>query len=55
VVDLFGALFARDVRTDPHLLGMATGECIAHLNYLRARGEVTVETDANRVDWYRKA
>jgi len=55
VVDLFGALFARDVRTDPHLLGMATGECIAHLNYLRARGEAVIETDANRIDWYRKA
>ena len=54
VVDLFGALFARDVRTDPHLLSMATGECIAHLNYLRARGEVVVEPDAQRVDWYRK-
>ena len=54
VVDLFGALFARDVRTDPHLLSMATGECIAHLNYLRARGEVVVEPDAQRVDSYRK-
>ncbi|GMV01937.1 MAG: MBL fold metallo-hydrolase [Burkholderiaceae bacterium] len=55
VVDLFGALFAREVRGDPHLLSMAAGECIAHLNYLRARGEVVVEPDAQRVDWYRKA
>ena len=55
VIDLFGALFARDVRSDQHLLSMATGECIAHLNYLTARGEVVVEPDAQRVDWYRKA
>jgi len=55
VVDLFGALFARNVYTDPHLLGMATGECIAHLNYLMRRGEVTVEVDDAGVAWYRKA
>ncbi len=53
VVDLFGALFARDVRTDPNLLSMATGECIAHLNYLVARGEATVELGADHVARYR--
>ncbi|MCL4184495.1 MAG: MBL fold metallo-hydrolase [Burkholderiaceae bacterium] len=53
VIDLFGALFARDARNDAHLLSLATGECIAHLNYLKARGEVKVQTDASGVAWYR--
>src|SRR5690606_11558685 len=53
VIDLFGALFARDVRSDQHLLSMATGECIAHLNYLTARGDATVESKADGVAWYR--
>ncbi len=35
-VDLFGAIFARRIGDD--LLGMATGETIAHLNCLIARG-----------------
>jgi glyoxylase-like metal-dependent hydrolase (beta-lactamase superfamily II) len=52
-VDLFGALFARDVRSDPQLLGMATGECVAHLNYLLARGEIAVERKADGVNLYR--
>ena len=38
VVDLFGALFARKI--GPDLLGMATGETIAHLNCLIGRGLV---------------
>ncbi len=38
VVDLFGALFARPIGQD--LLHMATGEAIAHLNCLIARGRV---------------
>ncbi len=35
-VDLFGALFARQI--GPDLLGMATGEAVAHLNCLISRG-----------------
>jgi len=35
-VDLFGALFARKI--GPELLGMATGEAIAHVNCLIGRG-----------------
>ncbi len=54
VVDLFGALFARNVYADPHLLGMATGECIAHLNYLIARDEVRVERGDDGADLYRR-
>jgi hypothetical protein len=35
-VDLFGAMFARKI--GPDLVGMATGETIAHLNCLIGRG-----------------
>jgi glyoxylase-like metal-dependent hydrolase (beta-lactamase superfamily II) len=35
-VDLFGALFARKI--GPELMGMATGESLAHLNCLVGRG-----------------
>src|SRR5690606_20162134 len=37
-VDVFGALFARSI--GPEVLGMATAESLAHLNYLEARGRV---------------
>lgn len=49
-VDAFGALFARPV--DGGLLGMATGEAIAHLNYLAGQGRVRRERDADGVDWW---
>jgi glyoxylase-like metal-dependent hydrolase (beta-lactamase superfamily II) len=51
-VDVFGTLFARPIEGD-HLLSLATGESIAHLNYLLHRGEATVEDDADGVAWYR--
>ncbi len=51
VIDTFSALFRRDIR--PGELIMATGEAIAHLNYLRQRGEVEVETDSDGVNRYR--
>lgn len=51
-VDVFGQLFGRPIGTDPGLLGMATGESIAHLNYLLHRGEITRRTDADGVAWY---
>lgn len=41
VVDVFGALFARGVGDD--LVGMATGEAIAHLNHLARRGLAEAE------------
>jgi glyoxylase-like metal-dependent hydrolase (beta-lactamase superfamily II) len=53
VVDLFGALFR--ARIDDMLRTMATGECLAHLNYLVARGEVVRTRDDQGVDWYRAA
>lgn len=50
VVDVFGALFARPIGAD--LLGMATGEALAHLNCLIGRGLIRRETDAQGVAWY---
>jgi hypothetical protein len=32
---------------------MATGESIAHLNYLLYRGRLAIETDGGGVNWYR--
>ena len=50
-VDCFSALFRRPVT--PDLLGMATGESLAHLNCLIVRGQAVKETDASGVAWYR--
>jgi len=53
-IDVFGALFARPIsEADAPLLGMATGESLACLNYLLHRGEVTREIDAGCVARYR--
>jgi glyoxylase-like metal-dependent hydrolase (beta-lactamase superfamily II) len=52
-VDVFGALFKR--RIDGGLLGLATGESLAHLNCLIARGEAVRRRDAAGVDWYQAA
>lgn len=51
-IDLFGALFARKIGNEGHLLSMATGESIAHLNHLLRLGEARVEIDAQGVAWY---
>lgn len=50
-VDVFHVLFRR--RITDHLLNMATGESLAHLNCLLSRGQAVRETDAAGVDWYR--
>jgi len=50
VVDLFGALFARQI--GPDLLGMATGETLAHLNCLIARGRAQRVRGPDGVDRY---
>ena len=53
-VDVFGALFARAIdEADAQLLSLATGESLACLNHLLARGEATCEQDSNGVAWYR--
>ena len=50
-VDVFGSLFARAI--GPSLLGMATGESLAHLNCLIGRGQAVATQDADGVVWYR--
>jgi glyoxylase-like metal-dependent hydrolase (beta-lactamase superfamily II) len=52
-IDTFGALFARPI--GPEVLTMATGEAIAHLNCLLARGEAIRETGADGVYLYGRA
>lgn len=54
-IDVFGALFARPIDDQSELLGMATGESLAHINYLVARGEAVCETGADGVRRYRAA
>lgn len=50
-VDVFAAVFGREL--GPRELIMATGEAIAHLNWLIAKDLVAVEPDAEGVHWYR--
>jgi len=50
-VDVFSALFRAKI--DDNLLGLATGESLAHLNCLIGRGRAIKNTDAEGVDWYR--
>ena len=52
VVDVFGALFKRPI--DATVLGMATGEAIAHLNHLQRIGRAIRERDAEGVWWWRR-
>lgn len=49
-VDVFPALFARPVGDG--VLGMATGEALAHLNYLRNKGQAVSQADAEGVVWW---
>ena len=51
-VDVLGLLFRRRVGLD--MLGMATGEALAHLNCLMTRGQVEREADAEGLHWYRR-
>lgn len=52
-IDVFDALFQRPIDlNDNPLLGMATGESIAHLNHLIRRGEVVSTLDTSGVAWY---
>ncbi|WP_439588319.1 MBL fold metallo-hydrolase [Hydrogenophaga sp.] len=53
-VDVFGALFSRPIpHNDGALLGLATGESIACLNFLLHQKVVACSDDANGVAWYR--
>ncbi|HEY1838396.1 MAG TPA: MBL fold metallo-hydrolase [Rhizomicrobium sp.] len=49
-VDVFPALFRAKITSGN--FGMATGESLAHLNCMIARGQVAREADNNGVDWY---
>ena len=51
-IDVFGALFARKIDGDKRLLGMATGESLAHLNHLVASGEAVREIGSDGVARY---
>jgi glyoxylase-like metal-dependent hydrolase (beta-lactamase superfamily II) len=56
VVDVFPVLFGRPISpADAVQLSLATGESIAHLNYLVHRGEAMVDTDSEGVARYRRA
>jgi glyoxylase-like metal-dependent hydrolase (beta-lactamase superfamily II) len=50
-VDCFGRLFRRAI--GPDMLGMATGEAMAHLRRLVVEGRAERETDSAGVWWYR--
>lgn len=50
VVELFITIFGRAIKPDE--FGMATGEAIAHLNYLIYKGEVSVSLDDQGVNIY---
>ena len=52
-VDVFSVLFKRVIT--PELLGMATGEAVAHLNCLIHRGLAVRDSDVRGVDWYKAA
>jgi glyoxylase-like metal-dependent hydrolase (beta-lactamase superfamily II) len=49
-IDCFPALFRSRITSG--VMMMATGEALAHLNCLRARGEIVRSADADGVDWY---
>ena len=53
VIDVFPAIFGRKIGED--VLSMATGEALAHLNYLIKRDEVVRTLDTDGVAWYEAA
>ena len=53
VVDCFSPLFKRPIGGE--VLGMATGEALAHLNCLIGRGLAMREADASGIWWFRRA
>lgn len=52
-IDFFPALFRTRITSGNYL--MATGESLAHLNCLMARGALKRSADKDGVDWYEKA
>ena len=52
-VDVFPALYRAKITNDNRMF--ATGEAIAHLNYLINEGEIVAEADSDNVNWYRQS
>jgi len=52
-IDVFKALFKRDIGDDPQQWSLATGESLAHINYLIGRGEARVDSVTDGVVWYK--
>ncbi|KVT41297.1 MBL fold metallo-hydrolase [Burkholderia ubonensis] len=52
-IDVFAQLFSRSIGSEPSLRDVATGESMAHLNYLLHRDEIEMTVDNNGVAWYR--
>ena len=50
MIDVFPAIFGRKIGDD--VLSMATGEALAHLNYLIANEQAERTIDADGVAWY---
>ena len=53
VIDLFASIYRSAINDGNRI--MATGEAIAHLNYLCDTGDMTADNDADDVTWYRRA
>ena len=53
VTDLFSSIYRSGINDDNRI--MATGEAVAHLNYLCSNGAMTAETDDGQVTWYRRS
>ena len=49
-IDVFSVLFRSEINKNNLIL--ATGESIAHLNYLLTQGCLQVERDSDGVNWY---
>jgi glyoxylase-like metal-dependent hydrolase (beta-lactamase superfamily II) len=52
VVDVFGDLFGRAINNSNRI--MATGEALAHLNYLVATGDMLSTSDDDGVTWFQR-
>jgi hypothetical protein len=53
VIDTFDVMYGRAF-ADPLHTTFATGESIAHLNYLLRRDRIAVRRDEHGVDWYQR-
>ncbi len=52
-IDVFPALFKREITNE--VMMMATGESIAHLNYLIEKGQVSKQEDGDGIVYYQQA